>query len=334
MSIERPTVVVTNWVHAEVLALLAATCVVDANPDRAPWPRAELLRRASAADALLAFMPDHVDTDFLAHCPRLRIVAGALKGYDNFDAAACAARGVWLTVVPDLLAAPTAELTVGLMIALARNLVAGDRLVRGGGFAGWRPILYGTGLKGATVGIVGMGAVGCAIAERLRGFGPRLVYHDARDVPQAVGAARVPLETLLADSDFVVLALPLHADTRHLIGRDALRRMKRGAILVNPARGSLVDEGAVAEALTSGQLGGYAADVFEMEDWARADRPAEVAAALRASPRTVLTPHLGSAVDAVRREIAMAAARNVLDCFAGRTPRGAVNRPRPFGSGA
>jgi len=142
MPIERPTVVVTNWVHAEVVGLLAATCAVDANSGPVPWPRAELLRRASAADALLAFMPDHVDADFLTHCPRLRIVAGALKGYDNFDAGACEAHGVWLTVVPDLLTEPTAELTVGLMIALARNLIAGDRLVRGGGFAGWRPILY------------------------------------------------------------------------------------------------------------------------------------------------------------------------------------------------
>jgi phosphonate dehydrogenase len=325
-----PRVVVTGWVHSEVVEFLAAGFAVDANPERTPWPRAELLARARDADALLAFMTDHVDADFLARCPRLRIVAGALKGYDNFDAAACTARGVWLTVVPDLLTEPTAELTVGLMIALARNLVAGDRLVRGGGFAGWRPILYGTGLKGAVVGIVGMGAVGCAVAERLRGFGPHLVYSDPRDVTAAaaLGAERVPLATLLAAGDFVVLALPLAADTAQLIDRAALQRMKPGALLINPARGSLVDEAAVAQALAAGRLAGYAADVFAMEDWARPDRPAEVLPALRESPRTVLTPHLGSAVDAVRREIALEAARSIIDCFAGRTPRGAVNRPQ------
>src|SRR5205085_9552568 len=125
------------------------------------------------AEAIMAFMPDRLDADLLDACPRLRIVAGALKGYDNFDHAACTKRGVWLTIVPDLLTVPTAELTIGLMIAVGRNILPGDRLVRTGTFRGWRAQLYGTGLEGSTVGIIGMGAVGRAIAERLRPVYPQ-----------------------------------------------------------------------------------------------------------------------------------------------------------------
>jgi phosphonate dehydrogenase len=329
----RPRVVVTNWVHDEVLDLLAGRFSVDANRAREPWPEWELRRRAGEAEALLAFMPDRVDSGFLASCPDLKIVACALKGYDNFDVDACSECGVWLTVVPDLLTEPTAELAVGLTIALARNILAGDRYVRDGQFEGWRPLFYGTGLGGASVGIVGMGAVGRAIAERLRGFKPQLSYHDRRRIPPAEETALalrfLPFDDLLATSDFVILALPLARETTQIIGRDALKRIKHGSYLVNPARGSLVHEEAVADALECGRLAGYAADVFEMEDWARTGRPHTVSFRLQQyQDRTVLTPHLGSAVDSLRRDIALAAATSIVDCFEGRTPRGAVNAPK------
>lgn len=328
----RYKVVVSNWVHDEVLDFLAGRFSVEANRAREPWPEWELRQRAGDAEALMAFMPDRVDGRFLVSCPDLKIVAGALKGYDNFDVDACTERGVWLTVVPDLLTEPTAELAVGLTIALARNLPAGDRYVRGGQFEGWRPLFYGAGLSGSTVGIVGMGAVGRAIAERLRGFKARLLYHDRQRIPDAEETAlalrSVPLDELLAASDFVILALPLVPETTQIIGREALKRMKPGSYLVNPARGSLVHEEAVADALECGRLAGYAADAFEMEDWARTGRPHAVSFRLRQyQDRTVLTPHLGSAVDRVRRDIAMAAAMSIVDCFEGRPPRGAVNAP-------
>lgn len=307
---------VTNWVHPEVLDLLSTRGPVEANTTREPWPRDELLRRARDADAMLAFMTDHVDAAFLDACPDLEIVACALKGADNFDREACRARGVAVTIVPDLLTAPTAELAVGLMITLGRNLLAGDRLVRDRPFAGWRPVLYGMGLDGAEVGIVGMGAVGQAIAHRLRPFRCRLSYCDAQPLSPAAedaqGLLRRDLADIIARSDYLVLALPLTEASRHLIDAAALAAMKPGALLINPARGSLVDEAAVADALEAGRLGGYAADVFETEDWARADRPAGIAPRLLAHPRTVLTPHIGSAVDSVRRDIAFAAARDIL----------------------
>jgi phosphonate dehydrogenase len=217
------------------------------------------------------------------------------------------------------------------MIALGRNLLPGDRLVRGGDFGGWRPILYGQGIDGSTVGILGAGAVGKAIARRLAGFRTTLLYADntplSPDQEDELRLRPVALGELLEQSDFVVLCLPLLRDTRHLVNRDFLARMKPGALLINTARGSLVDEAAVADALEGDRLAGYAADVFAMEDWALPDRPREVSARLLKSHRAVLTPHLGSAVDRVRREIALQAAESMLQALRGEVPAGAVNRP-------
>lgn len=327
----RPRIVVANWVHPEVLDYLGQHGEVIANTEREPWPRPVLVGKCRDAEALVAFMPESVDDDFLAACPRLRIVACALKGYDNFDVAACTRRGVWLTIVPDLLTAPTAELAVGLMIALGRNLMQGDAFVRSGAFAGWRPRFYGRSLDGSTVGIVGAGAVGKAIARRLAGFRCHLLYYDAQrlapDQEDELRLQRVSPADLRARSDFVVLALPLTEATFHLVDAEFLAGMNPGSYLVNPARGSLVDEAAVADALERGRLAGYAADTFECEEWARADRPDTVNAGLLDSGNTMLTPHLGSAVDQVRREIAQEAAESVVQCLRGERPRGAVNEP-------
>jgi phosphonate dehydrogenase len=171
MAPSRPLTIATHAVHADTIALLRQRCQVDVC-ELPPSPDA-LAARAARASALLVFMPDRVDVPLLDACPELRIVAGAFKGADNVDVEACTARGVWVTVVPYLLSAPTAELAVGLIIAVARRIREGDAAVRGGQFAGWRPALYGTGLEGTAVGIVGMGSLGRAIASRLSGFGCR-----------------------------------------------------------------------------------------------------------------------------------------------------------------
>jgi phosphonate dehydrogenase len=326
MKSGRPRIVVSNWVHDDVLARLAAIGEVDANRTCLPWSQKELKARTASADALLAFMTDRVDAEFLGACPRLRVIACALKGFDNFDVEACGAAGVWVTIAPDLLTSPTAELAVALTLGLGRRLREADVLVRSRTFAGWRPILYGVGLDQSVVGIVGMGAVGSAIATRLSAFGCRILGVDpGRQSPP--GVAFCDLGTALAQSDCLILAVPLAADTLHLVGRDALGSMKPGALLVNIGRGSVVDEAAVADALEHGTLGGYAADVFEMEDWARPDRPRIIEPRLLSHPRTLFTPHLGSAVDRVRREIALQAADDIADVLYGRAPRHAVNRP-------
>jgi phosphonate dehydrogenase len=311
-----PRIVVTQPLHPSVLKRLQAFATVEMNHGPEPWTARELRTRAADADGLMAFMTDHVDEAFLDACPRLRMIGCALKGADNFDVAACRRRGVAVSVVPDLLTAPTAELAVGLLIGLGRHLRAGDALVRGGGFAGWRPILYGAGLEGATVGVLGFGRVGQAVASRLQGFGCRLLGHDA-GAPAPAGVTAVPLEELLPAADALVLALPLTPATRHILGARHLAALPSYALVVNVARGSLVDEAAVAAALEAGRLGGYAADVFAMEDWALPDRPREIPPALLAHPRTLFTPHLGSAVAQVREAIESAAAESLEAFFAG-----------------
>jgi phosphonate dehydrogenase len=330
-----PRVVITNWVHQAVIDRLTPHCEVIANSETDPWPRHAVAARAAQADGIMAFMPDHIDAAFLDACPRLTIVAGALKGYDNFDVSACSRRGVWFTVVPDLLTEPTAELAIGLAIALGRNVLPGDRHVRSGRFAGWRPRFYGQGLMGARVGMLGMGQVGRAIARRVTALGAEVVWWDPymAEAPEISDAAPrwTDLDTLLATSTFVMVALRLSQDTHHLINANTLKRMRPDACLINPSRGSIVDEGAVADALDAGQLAGYAADAFEMEDWARDDRPATIDPRLRSmQDRTVFTPHLGSAIGDVREAIALRAADNLVDALVhGQAPRDAVNRPEP-----
>lgn len=328
----KPIIVVTNRVFPETLALLGAHGDVVANDRDDPWPAHDVRARCSRADAMMAFMTDQIDADLLAACPRLKVIGAALKGYDNIDAAAAERRGIWVTIVPDLLTVPTAELAIGLMLALGRHIRHGDRAIRAQGFHGWRPTLYGQGIAGTTVGIVGFGQVGRAIAQRLAGFGCRVLAFDAHnrrgDGAGAPSVEMVRLDALLAASDCVVLALPLTSATRHIIGKDAIAAMKPGALLVNPARGSLVDETAVADALAAGRLGGYAADVFQCEDWARADRPRGIDPRLTAADApTVLTPHIGSAVASVRRAIELSAAHSIIEALSGARPRGAVNAP-------
>jgi len=327
----RPRVVVTHWVHSEILDLLLAEFDVSANRSSESLPREEILRRCREARAILAFMPDRIDAAFLERCPKLGIVAGAMKGVDNIDVEACSSRGVWVTAVPDLLTEPTAELGITLLLALIRRVVEGDHHVRSGAFQGWRPILYGSSLSSRTVGLVGMGAVGQAIAARLAGFSCRLLYHDvrplAREREQELRVEHLTLEGLLESSDHVLLAVPLTQESRHLISAPALAHAKPGLCLVNVGRGSVVDEGAVASALRSGRLGGYAADVFTMEDQSLPERPRAIPDALLAPDlRTVFTPHLGSAVDEVRCEIARSAAESILQVHRGEVPRHAVNR--------
>lgn len=324
MAPSRPLTIATHPVHADTITLLRRRCEVDVC-EQPPSP-AMLAARAAGASALLAFMPDRVDAALLDACPKLRIVAGAFKGADNVNVEACTARGVWVTVVPDLLSASTAELAVGLFIAVARRIREGDAAARDGEFAGWRPGFHGVGLEGTTVGIVGMGSLGQAIARRLLGFGCRMAYTDP-EVPEAEGLTARPLEALLRESRAVVLAVPLTPATHELINADRLALMPPGAILVNVGRGSTVDEEAVAAALGSGRLAGYGADVFAMEDRSQLRAPSAIPPALLKHPRSIFTPHVGSAVAEVRQAIEMRAAESILQALDGDRPEGAINAP-------
>ncbi|QEU10889.1 phosphonate dehydrogenase [Dermabacter vaginalis] len=328
----RPVVVLTHRVHPQILDVLGERCKVIANQSDDSLSADEVRRRAAEADGLMVFMPDRINADFLDGCPQLQVVAGALKGHDNIDIEACTDRGIWFTRVEDLLTEPTAELAVGLLIGLARHIVAGDRAVRAGK-PGWRPTLYGSTLVGSTIGIVGAGRLGRGVARMLTGFDARLLCCDpapaspaGEEVPQM---ERVELPELLERSDSVIVCAPLDDSTLHLLDRDRLESLRPGALLVNVGRGSVVDERAVAGLLRSGHLGGFAADVFEFEDLSRPDRPAAIPEELiDMGDRTLFTPHLGSAVASARLRIEEHAARAILQALDGQVPDGAVNQPQ------
>ena len=324
-------IVVTHWVEDDVLDLLQSYADVIANRTRETWSRSDVLDYCKDAHAIIVFMPDCIDDTFLATCPNLRIVAGALKGYDNIDVDACTRRGVWVTIVPDLLTAPTAELAVGLLLALTRNIVAGDRLMRQGHFQGWRPVLYGLGLDGAKVGILGFGAVGQMLAHRLAGFDVQIQFHDPKvqTPPHGLEHTRpVDFEVLLKNSDHLVLCAPLNPTSQYLLNEENLKAMKPSATIVNVGRGSVVDEQAVANALQAKHLAGYAADVFELEDYSRTEGPQVMTKDLvEEMDRTVLTPHLGSAVIGTRHAIAHSAAVSLLQALQDQIPANAVNQP-------
>ena len=328
----KPRVVLTHWVHDEVVHYLNSHCELIRNNSREAMPRKTLLKEIAAAEAVMVFGKDMVDGEMMDAAPKLRIAAATTTQPKNVDIGACTKRGIWYTTVPDMRHTPASELAVGLLISVTRMLPEGDRFIRSGKFSGWRADHYGTGLSGKTLGIVGMGLLGQAIAKRLEGFELKLLYTDpnplSKDREYALKLIRKSLDDLLASSDFVILSLPLLPETRGLINADTAWKMKKRAYLINMARGSVVEESAVVKALETGQLAGYAADVFAMEDEMFSDHPESIHPALvKNSFHTVFTPHIGSAVDDVRRNITLDAAQNILEALAGQRPHGAANQP-------
>jgi lactate dehydrogenase-like 2-hydroxyacid dehydrogenase len=326
----RPHVFVAQWMPDVGLERLNAHCDVDASGSLGPLSRAEFLSRAARAEGLVAFVSDHVDVQIIERAPALRVVASFGKGFDNIDVDACTRRGVLVTINRDALTESTADMALGLILAARRRILAGDRHVRYGPFRGWHPRnLLGREFHGSTLGIVGFGAIGQAIARRAAAFDVRVLYSDP--------VRRLDLEArelvffreqddLLSSSDTVVLAADLRPTNRHMIDREALQRMRAGSLLVNVARGSLVDELAVAEALASGTLGGYASDVFSFEDESIPDRPRAITPALLdRTDATVFTPHLGTGTLEARQSVALATAEQLLAALRGEIPSGAVN---------
>lgn len=285
--------------------------------DESGFDRATLERIVPGAAALVVDPTVPVDAPLLdAAGPSLRIVANFAVGYDNIDVASCRERGVVATNTPDVLTNATAELTVALMLAAARRLGEGERIVRSGRWAGWDPgFLLGRELARCTIGIVGLGRIGTRVAELLQGFGPELLYSARRRRPELesrLGVRHLPFDDLIAEADVVTLHAPLTPDTRHLIDARALERFKRGAILVNTARGGLVDTAALVAALRSGSLSAAALDVYEREP--------EVPAELLDREDVVLSPHIGSATAHARDSMATLVADNVTAVLEGRPP--------------
>lgn len=269
------------------------------------------------AEALVCLLTDRIDADLLDRAPRLKVVANAVVGYNHVDVAACRARGIVVTNTPDVLTEATADLTWGLILATVRALPQAERSLRAGEFHGWGFWDYlGGDLAGKTLGIYGMGRIGRAVARRAAPFGMRVIYHSRSRMPEdeerALGAAFVPFDRLIETSDVLTLHAPLTAETRHVIDREALRRMRRGSRLINTARGPLVDEAALVDALRDGPLAGAGLDVYEREP--------ELAPGLLDLPNAVLLPHVGSATRETRTRMAVLAARNARAVLLGEPP--------------
>ncbi len=317
---QRPLVYYTHTPPEAGPALLRQQCDVRIFAGPGSPDAGTIAGEAAGAEALCYFVPDVIDAALMDRLPGVRVLAGFGKGYDNVDLAAATARKLWVTNVPDALTDGTADLAWALILNVTRGVSAGERFVRSGAFTGWSTgVRLGTALTGKTLGIVGYGAVGRAIARRAEGFGMRVVYSDT--------SSGIALDELLGTADIVALAVPLTDATRYLIGAKQLARMRRTAFLVNIARGSIVNEADVADALARGAIAGYAADVFELEDRQYDDRRRTIDARLLESERTVLTPHIGTATPEDRARLAMVQAQAVLDAIAGRRPATAVNGP-------
>jgi len=303
-------VVVTRRMFPEVLARLREHFDVDANDGDAPWPRAELLQRLQGAAGVFVTGTEQVDAELLARCPGLRAVCSMAVGYNNIDLAACTARGVLVSNAPDVLTETTADFGFALMMAAARRVTEAERYLRRGEWKTWGVEMFaGSDVHGATLGVLGMGRIGQAVARRgALGFGMRVIYHNRSRLPAAseaaLGATWVDKAELLRTSDHLVIVVPYSAASHHLVGAAELALMKPTATLTNIARGGVVDDAALAAALRSGVIAAAALDVFEGEPQVHAD--------LLTLPNAVLTPHIASASLPTRHAMAHLAADNLL----------------------
>jgi glyoxylate reductase len=327
---------VTRPVADGALRRLAESARVDLWDDDAPPPHDELVAHIRDCDAVLSMVSDRLDAATIAAAPRLVAISNLAVGVDNIDLAAAIRAGVAVGHTPGVLTETTADLAFALMLAAARRVAEGDRFVRAGRWRMWTPrLMLGRDLWGATLGVIGWGAIGQAVARRAAGFGMRILYAEhssskstgsgtplkskrPASTRKPPAAECVELGRLLAEADFISLNVPLRPQTRHLLGVREFAAMKRGAILVNTARGAVVDQAALTESLRSGHLAGAGLDVTETEPIALDDP-------LLKLPNVVITPHIGSASFATRHRMAELAVDNILDVFAGRLPRHCAN---------
>jgi glyoxylate reductase len=307
-------VLLTSRIPSGPARALDEACAVERLDER-PVTREHLIARLPGKQALICLLTERIDREVLDAGRDLKVVANIAVGYDNIDVAAARARGIAVTNTPDVLTEATAECTWALILAAARRIPEGERVLRRGAWTGWAlDFMLGTELTGKQLGIVGMGRIGRAVAVRAPAFGMRVVYAEADDrpAPEVDGATRVSLDELLVGSDVVSLHVPLTPETRHLIDRRALARMRRTAILVNTSRGPVVDEAALAWALDQRLIAAAALDVYEHE-------PA-VHPALLALENVVLAPHMASGTIETRTAMADLAVRNAIAVLEGRPP--------------
>jgi lactate dehydrogenase-like 2-hydroxyacid dehydrogenase len=318
---DLPRVLITLRVFPDLLEMLRRDCDVIDNQDDLPWSAAELSRRMADVDGVLVDPGRRIDASLLAACPRLCVVSNIAVGYNNLDLAACTAAGIAATNTPDVLTDATADHAWALLLAAARRVVESDRWTRAGNWAGFAfDAFLGADVHGATLGILGMGRIGQAIARRAQGFSMRVIYHNRQQLaadPLLAGAQWVEKDQLLREADFLVVLVPYGPATHHLLGAGEFARMKPGSVLVNIARGGVLDDVALVDALRAGRPGAAALDVMENEP--------DFHPGLLGLENIVLTPHIGSATRSARRAMVGLAMQNLASVLRGERPAALLN---------
>ncbi len=317
----KPVVTITNIFPEAAVEKLAASCDLRLNESGNSPTADELKRMAAESRGMITYLSDKIGRDIIESGTELKIVANYGAGFNNIDVAAAAERGIWVTNTPGVLDETTADLTWALIMGAARRIVPADKYTREGRFTGWGAKLFlGGDVYGKTLGVVGCGEIGKAVARRAAGFNMRVLYHQRNRLPaeeeKRLGAVFVSLDELLKESDFVTLHTPLTEETRYLIGKEEMALMKPTAYLIHTARGKVVDDKALVEALKEGTIAGAALDVYE-------DEPA-LTPGMTELDNLILLPHIGSGSFETRDRMALLVADNILDALSGKTPRSLV----------
>lgn len=324
----KPKLFITRELFPDVIEKLSKYYDVEVWDRYQPPPYEVLLSKAREVDAMATLLTDRIDCNLLQQAKRLRIIAQYAVGYDNIDVECATRLGIYVTNTPGVLTEATAELTWALILSLARRIVEADHFVRWGEWyrlkTGWHPLmLLGVELKGKTLGVVGLGRIGSRVAEiGIKGFGMKVIYYDVirrEDLEKALGIEYRDLDQLLQEADIVTIHVPLTKETYHMINEERLKKMKRSALLINTARGAVIDTEALVKALREGWIAGAALDVFERE-------PIDPNHPLMAFKNVVLAPHIGSATYETRHAMAELVAENLIAFYEGREPPTLVNK--------
>jgi len=317
----RPNVYVTRLIPQEGIDLLQAKCDVEINPHDRPLTRPELLEKITGRDGILCLLTDRIDAEVFDTAKTAKGFANYAVGYDNIDVKEATKRGLPISNTPGVLTDATAEMAWALLFAVCRRVIESDAVMRSEQWPGWGPLQFiGGDVTGATLGIVGAGRIGMAMALKSKGFQMKVLYADEfrnDTIEKALGAQQVDLETLLAQADYVSIHVPLLPTTRHLFGMKQFQQMKRTAYLINTARGPIVNEAELVEALKAGVIAGAGLDVYENEP--------RMAAGLKDLPNVVITPHTASATKSSRGGMARLAAENLLAMIEGRQAPNCIN---------
>lgn len=315
------SVYITRKIPEAGINLLQQRYAVSVYEENRPIDRHRLEKAVRRSDAVICLLSDTIDAELLDRAERLKIIANYAVGYNNIDVSAALARNIMVTHTPGVLTNATAELAFALIISLTRKIIPADRFTRAGRFVGWDPLLLlGDELWGKTLGVIGMGRIGRNLAAKCRAFGMSIIYYNRtpldRETEKELSAGYRPLDELLANADVISVHTPLTEETRHLLDRRALAKTKPGAYIINTARGEIIDEAALAEALADGRLKGAGLDVYENE-------PA-VNRGLFDLENVILLPHIGSATVRAREGMAVMAAQNVIAALEGDIPENLV----------